>query len=241
MEIIYILVYAIIFCAFFIRSLTGFGSALIVIPTLSIFLDIKSVVPAVIIFEVAVSTVLLKNSRDRINFKSIKPLLAGAIIGTIIGSYFLATYNTPVLKKMLAAAMFLYALKMMSSENKRTTTEGNYRKGLLFGFIGGGLGGMTGINGPPFVMYLSHILPDKEELRSTIIAIITLDYMTKLPFYLYLGLIDTFVLKLTLIGLPAVAIGIYYGSKARININEIFFRKIVGAVLLLLSLLLLIT
>jgi uncharacterized membrane protein YfcA len=50
----------IIFVAFFIRSLSGIGSALLSIPLLALFFDLKFVVPLEALFEVGFSLILIK-------------------------------------------------------------------------------------------------------------------------------------------------------------------------------------
>jgi len=48
----------IIFVAFFIRSLTGFGSALVSIPILALLFDLRFAVPMEALFEVGISILL---------------------------------------------------------------------------------------------------------------------------------------------------------------------------------------
>ena len=50
----------IIFVAFFIRSLTGFGSALVSIPLLALLFDLKFAVPLEALFEVGISILLMR-------------------------------------------------------------------------------------------------------------------------------------------------------------------------------------
>ena len=49
----------IVFVAFFVRSLTGFGSALVSIPFLALLFDLKFAVPMEAILEVGLSAMLM--------------------------------------------------------------------------------------------------------------------------------------------------------------------------------------
>ena len=71
----------IIFIAFFIRSLTGFGSALIGIPLLAMIFDLKFAVPLEALLEMGLSALLLQKIFKSINKSVIFPLIVGAIIG----------------------------------------------------------------------------------------------------------------------------------------------------------------
>jgi len=65
----------IIFVAFFIRSLTGFGSALVSIPLLALLFDLKFAVPLEALFEVGLSILLLSKVYNSISKITLVPLI----------------------------------------------------------------------------------------------------------------------------------------------------------------------
>ncbi|MCB0189378.1 MAG: sulfite exporter TauE/SafE family protein, partial [Caldilineaceae bacterium] len=98
-----------VFCAFFIRSLTGFGSVLISIPLLALVFDLKTVVPLEAILEVAISALLLRSVYHAIDRRTVLPMMAGVALGALIGVYGLSTVATPILKRGLGLAIIGYA------------------------------------------------------------------------------------------------------------------------------------
>ena len=100
----------IIFVAFFIRSLTGFGSALVSIPLLALLFDLKFAVPLEALFEVGISILLMRKVYKAISKTTLVPLIIGTIIGSLLGAYILYSFANVFLKRMLGVAIILFAL-----------------------------------------------------------------------------------------------------------------------------------
>src|SRR5215216_5434243 len=92
------LVLCILMSAYFIRGITGFGSALIAVPLLALSQPLQFAIPLVLTLDFTASLVLGGTNRKKANWAEIKILLPFGMVGACIGAYALVTFPTsPVL------------------------------------------------------------------------------------------------------------------------------------------------
>ena len=230
----------IIFVAFFIRSLTGFGSALVSIPLLALLFDLKFAVPLEALFEVGISILLMRNVYKDISKVTLLPLIAGTIIGTVLGSYILYAFANDVLKWILGVAVILFALSLLREKNGSATGAISAKWGILAGAIGGIFGGMFGTSGPPFVMYLTYQLKQKEVLRASLIGLFAVDSTWRVGVFAATGLLTAEMFQLALLLTPALVLGTILGHKTHFRISETHFRQTIAFILIISGLLLLV-
>lgn len=72
----YILVCLVVFFAGLTQGLSGFGSILLSLPLLAIFLDIKIVIPLVALFAPCITIILLTQLWKHLDWKKLYPLLS---------------------------------------------------------------------------------------------------------------------------------------------------------------------
>ncbi len=222
----------IVFSAFLVLGLTGFGSGVIMMSLLLLFLDIKLVVPSLSVLNIVIYSLLVLRSRRSIRKGLIPAVLLGALIGATFGTYVLATYESPLLKRIFGLFVILFALNMLFDSGKRKNLRLSNPVGFLAGAIGGLISAVFGMGGPPVVIYFAHRIRKKEALRATLLFYFLLVTLWKTPTYLYAGLIDLNVIKFSAFLLPSSVIGIILGSKIHVSISETTFRSAVVAVLL---------
>jgi len=230
----------IIFVAFFIRSLTGFGSALVSIPILALLFDLKFAVPLEALFEVGISILLMSKVYKAISKTTLVPLIIGTIIGSLLGTYILYSFANVFLKKILGVIIILFAISLLLEKRGITIKSVSSGWGLLAGAIGGVSGGLFGTSGPPFVMYLTYKLIQKDVLRASLIGLFAIDYTWRVGVYAMTGLLTMEIFKFALFLSPAFVLGTILGHKAHLKINETLFRRIVAVILIISGILLLI-
>ena len=86
-----VLVLCILMSAFFIRGITGFGSALISVPLLALSQPLQFAVPLVLALDFTASLVLGGLNQKQANWGEIKILLPFGMIGACVGAYALLT------------------------------------------------------------------------------------------------------------------------------------------------------
>ena len=221
------------FSAFLVLGLTGFGSGLIMISLLLLFMDIKLVIPSFSVLNIMIYSISTLQIRKNIRKGLIPVVLFGALIGTTLGTHMLATYESLLLKRIFGLFVAVFALNMLFESGKRKNLGLGNPIGFLAGVIGGLISALFGMGGPPVVIYFGHRIRKKEALKATLIFYYLLVTLWKTSTYLYAGLIDLNVVKFSAFLLPPSTIGMILGSKIHTSISETTFRRIVAAVLLL--------
>lgn len=204
------------------------------VPLMVLFLDMKVVASIAAVFAVpsGIMLILTFQTKKWVRKDVLPMLIFGAIIGTAIGTYIIASYKSDILKRAFGIFLVIYALKMLFW-NKNKLNEPSKYFGALAGFLGGILGGMFSTGGPPVVIYLNSITNDKKIFRSTILFYLLVVNTWQLITYIYSGLITMDVLKLSLYLVPAFVIGSFLGSLIHIKINDNLFNKIIALILLI--------
>ncbi|MFC1790438.1 sulfite exporter TauE/SafE family protein [Patescibacteria group bacterium] len=222
----------IILLAFFVRALTGFGGALIGVPLLALFLDLRSIVPLMTIFGLSIGLLLIKQVYQQVNFQALIPLALGVLVGSFLGSYFLRSFTNPVLKKVLGGIVVLYALNTFRPKDTKN------RKlppvvGIIAGLTSGALGAMFGTSGPPIVMYLNRQLGKKENFRATLIGFFLIEMSIRTSAFALNRIFTLETIKTTLFLIPAFLVGIFLGNRVHTNISQKKFKQIVAGLLLI--------
>jgi uncharacterized membrane protein YfcA len=229
----------IIFFAFLTRALTGFGSALISVPLLALLFDLQFVVPLESVLEVGFTVLLISKVYPKIHKRTLLPMIGGALLGTLLGTYLLRTLGDPLLKRVLGAFVLLFAFYFWRGDRAERSRNLSANWGILAGAGGGILGGLFGTSGPPFVAYLAYKLKEKEVLRASLIGMFAADYAWRTLVFAFSGLLTVKLFTFALFLTPALVFGTILGHKSHVRVTEGQFRKIVAGILLISGILLL--
>jgi uncharacterized protein len=221
-----IITFLIIFAAMLIRALTGFGSALIAIPLLSILFGAKFAIPFILLFECLIDIMIL--GRERLNVKGEMsrtwPFIVSGLIGIPLGTQVLILSSDRILKMVIGIALIVFSLLLLWNVNLKLKRDkfGSATVGLLGGFLCGSIG----MPGPPMALILSSQGIAKEEFRRLIVIFLTVvDFLTFF-YFLWIGLIDADMLLQGLKLLPALALGYLAGNYLFGKVEEAAFRRL---------------
>ena len=201
-----------------------------------LFLDIKFVVPVVLILNTISCISIAITSRSHVNKSYLLPFIIGGLTGAIVGTFFLANFENIILKKVYGMIIILFALNTILPKVRFKTQNKLY--GTLAGLISGVLGAVYQSGGPPAVIYLTHQIKKKQVFRATLIAFWVVLDLWLLFLFLYSGLFNTSIVNFAVYLLPALILGTILGSKLHIRINENLFKKIIGTILVFTGILL---
>ena len=95
---------AAVFCGAFVRGYTGFGSSMIWVSSLSLVFPPILVIPAVFLLEIAVGANLLPKVWREVEWRSLRWLLAGAVVATPAGLYLLAALPAAPVRIAIASS-----------------------------------------------------------------------------------------------------------------------------------------
>jgi uncharacterized protein len=229
----------IIFFAFLVRSLTGFGSALISVPLLALLFNLKFVVPLESVLEVGFTALLAPRVYRQMHKATLLPMIGGAILGTLVGTYFLRAVGDVILKKALGILTLMFGIYFYRASREEGAKDLSADWGVLAGAGGGILGGLFGTSGPPFVAYLSYKLREKDVLRASLIGIFAVDYAWRTTVFAFSGLLTVELLTFALYMTPVLILGTYLGHRIHLRVPEGHFRKVVAGILVISGILLL--
>ena len=227
-----VLVLCILMSAYFIRGITGFGSALISVPLLALSQPLTFAVPLVLALDFTASLVLGGANTKKANWQEIKVLLPFGMLGACVGAYALVTLpTTPVLLTLGAFTMFFGFRNIFGLQ---PTVQLSQAWAVPAGFSGGAAGALFGAGSPPYIMYLTRRLLDKGAVRATFSWLIAIDGGFRLGLFLFAGLLFDPKLQIAYgLGLIPMAVGLYSGNKVHLDMTSAGMLRVVGALLVL--------
>ena len=219
--------------ALFTRGLSGFGSALVLMPFLMLFLDVKTAVVAAALTQVPVGFTLAFRSRSDFDRSYLKLLLPPSILGILVGSFVLANVEAEQLKRVFGAVTVIFALRIVLAVGLNVTAYRTWPAsvGIVAGALGGVLGGLFGTSGPPVIVYLEHQILKKDVLRATFLAYFLVTDSLRLAGYGLSGLVTWRAVTIGLAMIPAALAGAYLGTRLNAKVDERTFRIVAGALL----------
>ena len=239
MSLLWSVLYCLIFfLAAFTQGVTGFGSALVAVPLLSLFMDIRTVVPLSILYGLIVTLFLTYRMRRHVDKKRLLPLVVGCLPGVAVGCSLLKWMPETFLKGLLGLLLLFYGGFNIFRKEAVSCRLSN-RWGYLAGFGTGVLGASLSTGGPPAVIYTALSGWSKDEIKATL-SIFFLFTGTIVALAQFAGnLMPPEIGRLFLIGLPAVVAGVLSGAKCydylphRFYLHSVYLLLVIMGVLLL--------
>jgi len=226
---------AILLAAYFIRGITGFGSGLIAVPLLALFLPLQFVVPLVLLLDFTASLVLGGVHFRHVQWGEVSILIPLSLVGVALGTSLLV--SLPQAPMLIALALFVFAFALRSLLNLHGDKPVSRWWALPASFTGGTVGGLFGTGGPPYVIYLTHRIRDKGQLRATLSALFFIEGLTRIASFLIVGLLlTTEIWTAFAAALPLVLGALYLGGRAHVGMSPVRMTRLIGGLLLVSSL-----
>lgn len=221
---IYIFLGLIALCAGFIQGLSGFGSVLLSLPLLALFLEVKTAIPLVALCGVAMSIFLLVQLRQHWEWKKVYPLCLGSIPGAPVGVWFLSRTDAQLIQWIVGIVLIAYALySLLLKPAPRATGKVLV---YFYGFIAGCLGGAISASGPPVIVYTALQPWRKDQIKVTLQGFFIITGIVVVIFQAIGGLVTERVLWYSLVSLPLLLVGTWAGSLLYGRMEEDTYRRI---------------
>ena len=224
-----------VFLAAIVRGYSGFGFSLLAITSLSLIFTPAQAIPAIFMLEIAASLHMLPSIWRDVHLRSLAFLLAGTVVGTPIGVYFLA--NVPEAPMTLALAVFVLTATILLWRGFALTRMPNGPATLAVGTATGIANGAFGIGGPPVILFYFASPAGHAAGRASLVAFFIMTDVTGLLFLAREGLVTRASGLLALAFLPALAAGVWLGARSFKSADPARFRKIVLIILACLAVL----
>jgi uncharacterized membrane protein YfcA len=232
---------AIIFVATLIRSVFGFGEALVAVPLLALLMPVEVAAPLAVLLSITVAAVVIVQNVEHVQVRSAGWLIVFTVLGIPVGLLLLTTVAEAIIKAILGAVVIVFALYCLFRRSQiELKTD---RWAWFFGFSAGVLGGAYGMNGPPLVVYGALRRWPPEQFRATLQGYFLPASLIGMVGYWLAGLWVPAVTWHYLLSLPLAIAAIFLGRTINRRLDGRRFMRyvycvlvVVGAVLLIQSL-----
>jgi uncharacterized membrane protein YfcA len=218
----------VLFVAYLVRGIAGFGSGLIAVPLLALVAPLKTVVPLVVCLDYLGSASQGLRNRQEIAWKELIVLLPFMVIGISAGLFFLRNAPTEYLARALGWFVIVYAIYQLIS---LPAWRASRFAATWSGALGGLLGALFNAGGPFYIIYFSMRALDKTALRATFATNYLIDGGIRLAAYLATGFFNREALVYLLAALPLAAAGLFIGGRMHGAIPQRIFVRFISLLL----------
>jgi uncharacterized membrane protein YfcA len=206
------------------RGFSGFGSALIFMPLASSIAGPRLVAALLLIIDFVAAAPLLPNAWKQADRKATAVMVAGALVGVPIGTYFLSRLE-PVTTRWIISA-FVFALLMLLISGWRYRGKDHAAISVGIGGLSGFCSGLAQTGGPPIVGYwLGRPLASKIARANILLFFGASDFFSVVS-YALTGLITMDAIKFAFVVGPVYGIGVWFGASLFGRASEKVFRAI---------------
>lgn len=224
---------AAVFLAGIIRGYSGFGFAMVAVTSMSLVLAPSVVVPTVLILEVLASIRLLPQVWKDIDWRSLRWLLIGSVVGIPFGVSLLATIPPAPMRMSISLMVLIAAILLMYGFAWKRMP--GIILILVTGLASGMLNGAAAIGGPPVILFYLSSPAGVTVSRASIVAyFLGIDTLCLVMAAIH-GLTTTKTLYLAAFCLLPLHFGITVGSRMFVKVDQASFRHHVLILLILLS------
>ncbi len=223
----------------FVQGLSGFGSALVAMPLLLLFLPGRMAVPFCILMGLVITFQLGIGLKRHLDVRKIAPLFLGCLPGIICGTLLLKNMDNLFISKALGFILVAYSLFQILIKQKQIRL--NPLWGIVAGFLTGVIGAAFSAGGPPTIIYTSLNRWDKDSIKATLTGFFFLTGILIAAAHALAGITTLAVLKLFLASIPFAATGTLAGTVLYRKISYHGYLRLIYLLLLFMGLMLLVS
>jgi uncharacterized membrane protein YfcA len=216
----------------FVSGLAGFGTALMALGIWLYVLPPSVAVPLVLICSVVAQSATLPSMWKSFDLSLVWPFLIGGLLGVPLGTMLVAHADPSVFKLTIGILLLVFPTALYFSAPMAFEFGGRIADGII-GFIGGILGGLAGLSGPPPILWASIRGWGKDERRGIFQTFNWTVLFIALCLQAAGGLVGREVIWLAVLAFPATIIGTWIGARLYHALSDRNFRGIVLGMLFL--------
>lgn len=212
-----------------VQSATGFGFSIVAIPFLAALLGVRDGVVLSLVLSMIANIAVTARVRDHCSIPIVLPMAVGSVFGLVPGMLLLYNADVRLLKIGIAVLVALVAVVLLTGMRFRFRQR--RASSVATGVASGFLAGSVGLGGPPLTVYLAGLDLGKERYRATMSVYFTIFNIVLVPAQVVVsGSFDAVLWSLLL--LPAVAVGGWFGHRVFVRVGESWFIRVVTLVVL---------
>ena len=207
-----------------VRGFSGFGSAMIMVPPLSVFYGPAVAIPIMMLVDAVAAAPLLPPALRRCRWREVLPMAAGSAMLMPFGVYVLLVVERDALAT--AIALIVLTLVGILATGWRYRGVPSTATTLATGGLSGFMSGSTGLGGPPVILFWIAGQSEASALRANIIAFFGLNTVVSITLFTINGLFTAEVIRLSLLFIPIYALALFGGARLFPLASEQAFRSI---------------
>jgi uncharacterized membrane protein YfcA len=228
----YILLFVGALAGGFASGLAGFGTALMALGIWLYVLPPSAAVPLVLICSVVAQTATFPSIWKSFDLTLVWPFLIGGLLGVPIGTMLVAHADPTIFKLTVGILLLVFPTALYFSAPMAFDFGGRIADGII-GFIGGILGGLAGLSGPPPILWASIRGWGKDERRGVFQTFNWTVLFVALCLQTASGLVAREVIWLAVLAFPGTLLGSWIGARLYHALSDRNFRDIVLGMLVL--------
>jgi len=228
-----ILISVIFLAAGFIQGLSGFGSALLAMPLLTLLIDVKTAVPLCILNSLIITLYLSYQLKDHMERGKILPLVLGSLPGIYIGVNFLIKADPSIIKMLLGIMIMAYGIWSLASTPRVRKVHGIWA--YIAGFGTGFIGSAFSAGGPPSIIYTTLTGWSRDHIKATLTGFFLITNIITVIAHATSGITDASALKYFLVSAGFVLIGVFAGSRLYYRTDRQAYIRIILITLIVLG------
>lgn len=225
----------IVFTAFVVRGMSGFGAGIIAIPLLVFVIPIHTAVPMMGLLAFVLFIFLTVRDRRDVIWRELQLLIPPTILGVVAGALLFKNLDSVLLLRLLGVLIISFAIYVLAVQHFGLPGIRCSRKWALpAGFIGAAIDTMFGGGGGTLVVIYMHMRGiGKAQFRATVATLWFFEMVARLAGYTLSGFYTLPTLLLAALMLPVVWAGTYVGEHISNRISQATFSKVLALMLLL--------
>jgi uncharacterized protein len=211
------------------RGFSGFGSALIFMPLASSMAAPRLVAALLLIIDFVAAAPLLPNAWKQADRRATAVMVAGALVGVPVGTYFLTRLDPVTTRWIISGFVAALLVLLLSGWRYRGKEHASIAVGI--GGLSGFCSGLAQTGGPPIVGYwLGRPIPSVIARANILLFFGASDFFSAVAYALS-GLINANAIKFAFVVGPVYALGVWFGASLFGRASEAVFRAICYALI----------
>lgn len=165
---VYFFVFLVIFAGSFVQGIAGFGSAMVWMSFLPLFIEFKEASALVPFMLTGIGLQMTLKLYKDINFKTAIVPLAVSIVGTFIGAWILNFTTTHTMQIVLGIFLILVGVYSFATSKNPIQIKATPLNGGIAGMTSGIFTGLLNIGGPPLGLYYNAAAESTMEFKANI-------------------------------------------------------------------------
>ena len=210
------------------RGFAGFGTALTIVPSLSLLFGPQVAVPVMVVVDSVATLPIVVRSFSTCRWRDVLPLTLSYAAVAPIGVIILVIADPSVLTAVMGGVVLLATAVLATGWQYRGRAQ--LPVTLATGATSGLLGGSVGISGPPVIIFWLAAQNSAQQVRANLFAYFGCITVVSFATLGTAGLFTGDVLVLSAILTPAFAVGLFVGQRLFRLASERVFRAIALAI-----------